>query len=113
MPVIDGSTSTYPYTKAVYGAFFSNFENHPQYPESHSKSHESYQRLIDGAADVLFAATLPSEALKAQAAEAGVQLECIPIAYDAMVFFTNAENPVLGLTQRQIQDLYVLSLIHI
>ena len=107
MPVIDGSTSTYPYTKAVYGAFFSNFENHPQYPESHSKSHESYQRLIDGAADVLFAATRPSEALKAQAAEAGVQLECIPIAYDAMVFFTNAENPVLGLTQRQIQDLYV------
>lgn len=63
--------------------------------------------MIDGAADVLFAATLPSEALKAQAAEAGVQLECIPIAYDAMVFFTNAENPVLGLTQRQIQDLYV------
>ena len=27
--------------------------------------------------------------------------------YDAMVFFTNAENSVTGLTQKQIQDIYV------
>ena len=49
--------------------------------------------------DALFAATLPSEELKAQAEAAGVELEYIPIAYDAMVFFTNAENSVTGLTQ--------------
>ena len=92
MPVVDGSTSTYPYTRAVYGALFWNYDNHPQFPESHSKSHESYERLINGEVDALFAATLPSEELKAQAEAAGVELEYIPIAYDAMVFFTNAEN---------------------
>ena len=48
MPVVDGSTSTYPYTRAVYGALFWNYDNHPQFPESHSKSHESYERLING-----------------------------------------------------------------
>ena len=36
-----------------------------------------------------------------------MELEYIPIAYDAMVFFTNAENSVTGLTQKQIQDIYV------
>ena len=107
MPIVDGSTSTYPYTRAVYGALFWNYDNHPRFPESHSKSHESYERLINGEVDALFAATLPSEELKAQAEAAGVELEYIPIAYDAMVFFTNAENSVTGLTQRQIQDIYV------
>ena len=42
---------------AVYGALFSNSTRHPQFPASHSKSHESYERLISGEADVLFAAT--------------------------------------------------------
>lgn len=107
MPVVDGSTSTYPYTTTLYGALFNNYERHPQFPDSHSKSHESYERLISGEVDALFAATLPSEDLKAQAETAGVELTCIPIAYDAMVFFTNAENSIIGLTMGQIQDIYV------
>ncbi len=107
MPVVDGSTSSYPYTEAIYGTFFINSRNHPQFPRSHSKSHESYERLIGGEVDLLFAATLPSEELKEQAKAAGVELEFIPIACDAMVFFTNAENPVSGLTRAQIQDIYV------
>ena len=107
MPVVDGSTSSYPYTEAIYGTFFINSRNHLQFPRSHSKSHESYERLIGGEVDLLFAATLPSEELKEQAKAAGVELEFIPIACDAMVFFTNAENPVSGLTRAQIQDIYV------
>ena len=107
MPVVDGSTSTYPYTASVFGSLFTNYQNHPRFPESHSKSHESYERLISGEANFLFAATLPSEELKARAEAAGVELTCIPIAYDAMVFFTNAENAIDGLTRQQIQDIYV------
>lgn len=107
MPVLDGSTSTYPYTQAVYGVLFHNSNHHPQYVEKHSTSHDSYVRLIQGEADILFAATLPSEDLKAQAAAAGVELEFIPIAYDAMVFFTNKINSLDSLTQKQIQEIYV------
>ena len=57
--------------------------------------------------DALFAATKPSQDLVALAAAAGVSLEYIPIAYDAMVFFTNGENSTAGLTRQQIQDIYV------
>ncbi len=109
MPVVDGSTSTYPYTRALYGALFQNNQNHPQYPEKHSKSHASYERLISGEVDALFAATKASQELESLAAASRVTLEYIPIAYDAMVFFSNAENSISGLTRQQIQDIYVRS----
>lgn len=107
MPVIDGSTSTYPFTQAVYHALFYNGETHEQFPEKHSKSHESYQRLINGEVDMLFASVYPASDILALAAEKGVELELIPMAYDAMVFFTNKDNPASGLTQEQISDIYV------
>lgn len=107
MPEIDGSTSTYPYTSGLYSALFTNYSSHPQFPESHSKSYESYERLINGEVDVLFAAAKASQEQEAQAKEQGVTLEYIPIARDAMVFFTNEENPVESLTTAQIQDIYV------
>lgn len=107
MPRLDGSTSTYPYTSALYTKLFYNCTNHPQYPKSHSKSHQSYERLIGGEMEALFAATEPSEELKRQAESAGVELVCVPIAYDAMVFFTNVENPAEGLTREQLQAIYV------
>ena len=56
---------------------------------------------------MLFASTKPTQDTLDKAAAAGVELELIPIAYDAMVFFTNAENAIDGLSQQQIQDIYV------
>lgn len=107
MPVIDGSTSTLPYTHAVYGALYTNEDNHPSYPETHSKSYYSYERLISGEADLLFIAAKPTQDTIDKAAAAGVELEFIPIAYDAMVFFTNGANSIDGLTTQQIKDIYV------
>lgn len=107
MPVIDGSTSTYPFTRAVYQRLFLNGLSHPQFPAKHSKSHASYERLINGEVDMLFASVYPASDVLALAEEKGVELELIPIAYDAMIFFTNADNPATGLTQAQITDIYV------
>jgi len=107
MPVIDGSTSTYPFTQAVYGALFRNGQTHSQYPQKHSKSHVSYQRLINGEVDMLFASVYPASDILEMAKEKGVELELIPIAYDAMIFFTNKDNPAQGLTKEQISNIYV------
>ena len=107
MPVIDGSTSTYPFTQAVYSALFCNGETHPRYPQKHSKSHASYQRLINGEVDMLFASVYPASDILKMAEEKGVELELIPIAYDAMIFFTNKDNPATGLTKDQISNIYV------
>ena len=107
MPIIDGSTSTYPFTEEVYRALFVNATTHPQYPRKHSKSHASYERLINGEVDMLFASVYPASDILALAEEKGVELELVPIAYDAMIFFTNPENPVDGLTKEQISEIYV------
>ena len=107
MPIIDGSTSTYPFTTAVYGALFRNGNRHPAQPARHSKSHASYERLINGEVDMLFASVYPASDILALAKEKGVELELIPIAYDAMVFFTNAKNPATALTSEQITGIYV------
>ncbi len=107
MPVIDGSTSTYPFTQAVFGALFRNGQTHKQYPQKHSKSHASYQHLINGEVDMLFASVYPASDILEMAQEKGVELELIPIAYDAMIFFTNKDNLATGLTKEQISNIYV------
>ncbi len=107
MPTIDGSTSTYPFTQAVYGALFCNGQTHEKFPIKHSKSHTSYQRLINGEVDMLFASVYPASDILKMAEDKGVELELIPIAYDAMVFFTNKDNPTTGLTKEQISNIYV------
>jgi serine protease inhibitor/ABC-type phosphate transport system substrate-binding protein len=107
MPIIDGSTSTYPFTRAVYGELFCNGNAHPMYPEKHSKSHASYQRLINREVDMIFASVYPASDILEMAKEKGVEIELIPIAYDAMIFFTNKDNEVTGLTKEQISNIYV------
>lgn len=107
MPIIDGFTSTYPFTNAVYWSLFVNADANPQYPQKHSKSHASYERLINGEVDMLFASVYPASDILALAEENGVELELIPIAYDAMIFFTNKDNPITGLMQEQIRNIYV------
>ena len=107
MPSIDGSTSTLPITQAVYNALFTNGERHPANPVTHSKSHASYERLINGEVDMLFASVYPASDILALAEEKGVTLELIPIAHDAMVFFTNKDNPATRLTSEQISNIYV------
>lgn len=107
MPVIDGSTSTYPFTEAVYSNLFSNGWVHKDKPQKHSKSHASYQRLINGEVDAIVASVYPADDIVKMAKDNGVELELVPIAYDAMIFFTNIDNPAENLTKQQITDIYV------
>ena len=107
MPKIDGSTSTHPFTQAVYTKLFYNGPSHKMYPAKHSKSHASYQRLINGEVDMIFASVYPASDILDMAKERGVELELIPIAYDAMIFFTNSKNSAENLTKSQITDIYV------
>lgn len=107
MPIIDGSTSTYPFTEAVYNMLFRNGRTHPDFPLKHSKSHSSYERLINGEVDMLFASVYPASDILKHAEEKNVELELIPIAYDAMIFFTNKDNPINGITKEQISNIYV------
>ena len=56
---------------------------------------------------MIFASVYPASDILEMAKEKGVELELIPIAYDAMIFFTNSKNCAENLTKSQITDIYV------
>lgn len=45
--------------------------------------------------------------MTALAEQSGVELEFVPIANEALVFFTNGGNSITGLTTQQIKDIYI------
>lgn len=106
LPKLDGATAMYP----LYSAFVQAV-----YPEGEydlhegavmvNKTPEAYNNLIEGRVDVIFAAG-PSEQQIAAAKEKGVELTLTPIGREAFVFFVHAENPVQGLSTKQIRDIY-------
>lgn len=112
LPVLDGAAALLP----VYSAFFHalypenawSFDGESYAPESkmqYRNTRGAYQALADGDADLIFCAA-PSQAQLDYAAQKGVELELTPIGREAFVFFVNEKNPVSGLTQDQLRDIY-------
>ena len=106
IPVLDGSTSTYAITQNIYNAYYQNSGNHPDLPKSHSKTVASYKRLVDGEVEMIFVPDAGEEVLR-YAEEKNVKLKFIPIANEALIFFTGAKNPVDNITAEQLHDIYV------
>ena len=106
IPVLDGSTSTYDITRNIYWLYYINAENHPDFPKAHSKTTNSYKRLIDGEVEMIFVPD-PGEEVEKYAEEKGVKLRFVPIANEALIFFTAADNKADNITTEQLYDIYV------
>ncbi len=72
----------------------------------HSKTHESYVELINGKADLILVAREPSSDELTLIKEKRVTLDIQPLAWDALVFVVNKNNPITGLTTEQIREIY-------
>lgn len=99
-PKVDGSTATIPLSEA----FRSNFTG-TKAEVKHSKTHQAYEKLIDGECDLILVVE-PSEDEIKYAKETGVELEYTKVVNEGFVFFINANNPVESLTLEQIQKIY-------
>lgn len=78
----------------------------------HNGTHGSYVNLIEGTADFILVARLPSEDELQAAQESGVALDVEAVALDAFVFLVNAENPVDDLALETLRDIYTGKLTH-
>lgn len=72
----------------------------------HHGTHSAYVNLINGEADLILVARLPSEDEVELAKDDKIELISKPIALDAFVFILNVTNPVESLTLDQIKDIY-------
>ncbi|KAF0193555.1 MAG: Phosphate binding protein [Bacillota bacterium] len=104
-PKVDGSTVTIPLSEAIAAKLINKSVEEVRPYIFHNKTHQAYVNLINKEADIIFV-TSPSEEELALAKQHNVTLEVIPIVSEAFVFLVNADNPIKGLTFKQIQDIY-------
>ncbi|MCL2471306.1 MAG: substrate-binding domain-containing protein [Propionibacteriaceae bacterium] len=97
---LDGSTATIPLGSAVMTALTGSDDQ-----MVFNKTDQAYENLIDKKKDLILV-TAPSEDELQAAADAGVELEVIPVVKDALVFLANTSNPVQGLTQDEVSGVY-------
>lgn len=106
LPILDGATALYPLYAAFAQAVYPEGDYDPYRSEVRSsKTDVAYKQLINGEADIIFAAG-PSERQLDDARAAGVELKLTPIGREAFVFFVQSNNPVKGVTTEQIRDIY-------
>ena len=104
-PKVDGSTVTIPLSEALAARLMNMTLEEVRPYILHNKTHPAYVNLIEKKADLIFV-TGPSEEELALASQKGVELEVIPVVSEAFVFLVNADNPVVGLTPSELQDIY-------
>ena len=97
---LDGSTATIPLGSAVMTALTGSDEG-----MLFNKTDVAYENLIKGDKDLILV-TYPSDEEFQMAADAGVELDVIPVVKDALVFLANTGNTVDNLTQDQVKDIY-------
>ena len=104
-PVIDGSTATIPLSEALTSRALGISPASASEITYHTKTSNSFSRLINREADLLLSGGLNEEKIAA-AAEKGIELEAYAVAKEGFVFMLNKDNPVKNLTTSQIQNIY-------
>jgi phosphate transport system substrate-binding protein len=103
-PKLDGATALCPIFTSAYKAIYPKNIDEYIYLDC-STTPIAYERLIDGKAELIFAAA-PSDEQLQMAKENSVELILTPIGKEAFVFLTNKQNPVNSLSVQNIQDIY-------
>ena len=105
LPRMDGSTSATPLEAGLKAELLGISYNEAKELVYHTKTHESFERLLSDKVDLIFSVPISEEQQK-MADEAGVTLNAVPVAKEGFVFVVNADNPVDTLTTQQIKDIY-------
>lgn len=130
-PKVDGSTSAWPLQRVIackilkidyhwLDPFFYEFAMvYPVEKDSasipvaqfirdirHSGTHNAYVNLITDSVDIVLVAREPSADELHLADSLGIVMAWRGVALDALVFILNKENPLVNLSERQIQDIY-------
>lgn len=104
-PRIDGSTSTFGIVRGINSSFYV-YEQNDNYPMGPLQTVPSYYALMDGKLDMILVPSASTTVLE-RAQEIGVELEFYPIAAEALIFITPAENTASNITMEQVQDIYL------
>jgi ABC-type phosphate transport system substrate-binding protein len=104
-PIVDGSTSTIALDAAFRAAYLNENYNSTYYSTEHSKTFESFEKLLSGEADIILSVPITSEQ-EQEAKDRDFNLGRRAVAYEGFVFIVNPENPINSLSQSELRDIY-------
>ena len=104
-PRMDGSTANLPLMAAVLSAATGLAPEEAEQSVDCSTTALAWERLASHQTDILLVYEA-AEDTRALLDGMGTDLEITPIGLDALVFIVNEQNPVSGLTQHQLQQIY-------
>ena len=109
-PRLNGATAMYPLYASAFFALNTFSAGTPMYEIERNYLNTwttplAYEALITGKADIIFVGQ-PSDEQKRRARDAHLTLIYTPVAREAFVFITRADNPVESLTQQQVRDVF-------
>ncbi len=122
LPVLDGAAALVPIYASVIdecypegcvtyegGAFSDDNKYGENFADDSAMKYQNtirgFNAMVEGSVDLFFTAHPSAEQMN-YAEEKGVELEIIPVGYEAFVFFVNKDNPVDGLTIDEIRSIY-------
>jgi phosphate transport system substrate-binding protein len=109
LPRMDGDIELYPlytaFARAAYpSAYYDPYDTSGKSAVA-CDSYDKIRRLVEGDSDIAFMANVTEEDYKT-AADAGLELNLLPIGKEALVFFVNSKNRVNGLSQEEALQIY-------
>lgn len=104
LPVLDGALALYPVYSAVAETVYDEAAL-TQESVMFTDTLKAFDAVVAGERDIAFLAGA-SEAQMASARAAGADIRFTPIGREAFVFLASAQNPVDGLTTRQVRNVY-------
>jgi phosphate transport system substrate-binding protein len=107
-PRVDGSTANMPLMAALYSKICGvPAEEAETLVQTSGGTGAAWRTLLWGEPDLLLIYEAP-ESVREELEAEGVwqELEITPVGRDGLVFLVNAQNPVNGLTQAQLVDIY-------
>ena len=104
VPKIDAATAFYPFASNIVESIYD--ENSYKNELSYTSTSKAYQDLLDDIVDIVIV-TSPSENQQKMIERSNKKICFIPIAKEALVFYTWKENPVNNLTIEDIKRIYL------
>ena len=104
-PRVDGSTANLPLMAEIYSTVCGVPLADAETLVAASRTADAWDGLVAGDSDLLLVYEAPVWT-GAKIRSSGVELEIYPIGVDALVFLTNRDNPVNGLTADQLRSIY-------
>lgn len=104
-PRVDGSTATIPLSEGLAENLLSLTKEEAKSFIKHNTTHNAYENLLNGKADIIFV-TEPSKEELAMADSKGIELDVVPVVKEAFVFLVNKNNPVTDISAEDIKNIY-------